>query len=65
MAATVRTKANCKVVRIGSPRMIETTTITDTRASASRIKNLPILSTACWKWLTVATSWTSSAVFPK
>ena len=45
--------------------MIETTTITDTRTNASKIKNLPILSTAFWKWLTVAASWTSSAVFPK
>ena len=65
MAATVRTSANWRVSATGSPRRIETMTITVTRATASRMRNFPICRTACWKWLTVAASWTSSAVLPK
>ena len=38
MAATVSTKANCKVVRIGSPRKIATAMITATRATARMIR---------------------------
>jgi hypothetical protein len=49
MAATVSTRANCRVVRTGSPRRTETRTITDTRPSARRIRNFPIFITACWK----------------
>ncbi len=65
MAATVRTRANCRVVKNGSPRMVETMMITTTMDSARMIRKVPILRTARWKWLTVWASWTSSAVFPK
>ena len=65
IAATVSTRANCSVVKNGSPRMIETMTITLTIATARMIRYVPILSTARWKWLMVWLSWTSSAVLPK
>ncbi len=38
IAATVRTRANCSVVRIGSPRRIATAMITATRATARMIR---------------------------
>ena len=38
IAATVRTSANCKVVRTGSPRRIETTTITATSTTARTMR---------------------------
>ena len=65
IAATVSTRTNCSVVRMGSPRMIETTVMSATMPRASRIRNLPIRSTAFWKWLVLCASWTSSAVWPK
>ena len=49
MAATVRTRANCSVVKNGLPRMIDTTMITATSAAASMIRNVPIFITARWK----------------
>ena len=65
IAATVSTRANCSVSRIGSPRTIDTTVITATMATARMIRYVPIFSTARWKWLTVCASCTSSAVLPK
>ena len=38
IAATVRTRANCNVVRIGSPRKIATPIIAATRATAKMIR---------------------------
>ena len=38
IAATVSTRANCNVVRIGSPRIIATVIITATRATARMIR---------------------------
>ena len=38
IAATVSTKANCNVVRIGSPRKIATAIITATRTTARMIR---------------------------
>ena len=56
IAATVSTRANCRVVRKASPRMSETTMISATMAAARMIRKVPILSTAFWKWLM---AWTS------
>ena len=38
IAATVSTSANCSVVRIGSPRRLDTSTITVTNATASTMR---------------------------
>ncbi len=46
IAATVKTKANCSVVKTGSPRTTEMTVITATSVTARMIRNVPIFSTA-------------------